>query len=86
MDGEPVLIAEHIEKRFPGVHALDDVCLTIFPGELHAVVGENVARKSTLMKILAGPYPADSGTIRVSGQQVDIDSPREAQKLRMSLI
>lgn len=86
MDREPVLVAEHIEKRFPGVHALDDVSLTIYPGEVHAVVGENGAGKSTLMKILAGAYPADSGTIRMDGQPVVIDSPRTAQNLGISTI
>ena len=78
---EPILEAEDIDKRFPGVHALDDVSLTLIPGEVHAVVGENGAGKSTLMKILAGAYSPDQGTIRVDGETVTIESPRAAQEL-----
>src|SRR5688572_13595767 len=78
---EPILKAEHIDKRFPGVHALDDVSLTVLPGEVQAVVGENGAGKSTLMKILAGAYSPDRGTIHVDGEVVTIESPRSAQEL-----
>jgi ABC-type sugar transport system ATPase subunit len=86
MPDEPILVAEHIEKRFPGVHALDDVSLTILPGEVHAVIGENGAGKSTLMKILAGAQAPDSGTILIDGQPTAIESPRAAQDLGISII
>jgi ABC-type sugar transport system ATPase subunit len=86
MTPEPILEAEHVDKRFPGVHALDDVSLTVVPGEVHAVVGENGAGKSTLMKILAGAYTPDAGTIRVDGNPVTIESPRDAQQLGISII
>jgi ABC-type sugar transport system ATPase subunit len=78
---EPILEAENIDKRFPGVHALDNVSLTITPGEVHAVVGENGAGKSTLMKILAGAYGPDRGAIRINGEAVTIENPRAAQDL-----
>jgi ribose transport system ATP-binding protein len=78
---QPILEAEHVDKRFPGVHALDDVSLEVMAGEVHAVVGENGAGKSTLMKILAGAYGPDQGTIRVDGEAVTIDSPRTAHEL-----
>jgi ABC-type sugar transport system ATPase subunit len=78
---ESILEAEDIDKRFPGVHALNNVSLTVCPGEVHAVVGENGAGKSTLMKILAGAYRPDRGTIRVDGGAVTIESPRAAQEL-----
>lgn len=75
---EPVLEASGISKRYPGVHALDDVSLRILPGEVHAVVGENGAGKSTLMKILSGAQTPDGGSILVGGQPVTIESPRAA--------
>src|ERR671911_36882 len=78
---EPILQAESIDKRYPGVHALDDVSLSIVPGEVHAVVGENGAGKSTLMKILAGAEAPDSGTIEIDGSPVRIEDPRAAQDL-----
>ena len=86
MATEPVLEAVTIDKSFPGVHALDDVSLTVLPGEVHAVIGENGAGKSTLMKILAGAYTPDAGTIHVGGTPVTVESPRVAQDLGICII
>ena len=77
---------EGIGKRFPGVIALDDVSLTVGPGEVHAVVGENGAGKSTLMKILAGAYQRDAGRIFLDDREVDIDNPLAAQELGVAII
>ena len=63
MSRTPVLEMRHIAKTFGNFHALKGVDLTVFPGEIHALMGENGAGKSTLMKILAGAYTASSGDI-----------------------
>ncbi|MDQ3524747.1 MAG: sugar ABC transporter ATP-binding protein [Chloroflexota bacterium] len=82
----PVLSLRGISKRFPGVRALTNVDLDVFPGEVHAVMGENGAGKSTLMKIVAGIYQPDSGTITLDGEQVHLAHPRQAQERGISII
>jgi ribose transport system ATP-binding protein len=77
---------QQIEKRFPGVHALDGAQFELRAGEVHALVGENGAGKSTLMKILAGIYDADGGRILYQGREVTIPNPRAAQNLGISMI
>lgn len=81
-----VLSLEHVSKSFPGVKALSEVSLNIYGGEVHALCGENGAGKSTLMKILSGAYRKDSGTIRINGQEVTIDSTRASEELGISII
>ena len=75
-----------ISKSFPGVKALQDVQFELNRGEVLAVVGENGAGKSSLMKILSGIYSKDSGTILFEGVEVEIDSPKAAQGLGISII
>jgi ribose transport system ATP-binding protein len=76
-----------ISKTFPGVKALSDVSLTIYPGEIHALMGENGAGKSTLMKILSGAYQADAGgEIRINGNHVTIGAPLAALHHSISTI
>ena len=77
---------EGINKRFPGVVALDQVSLTVGTGEIVALIGENGAGKSTLMKILGGAIARDAGTIKIDGAPVEIRSPREASALRIEFI
>ncbi|MFO7689800.1 MAG: sugar ABC transporter ATP-binding protein [Cryobacterium sp.] len=64
--------AMHIEKRFGGALALDDVSLRVAPGERHAVVGENGAGKSTLMRILSGMLSPDAGRVEVNGAAMNV--------------
>ncbi len=83
---EPFLRAEGISKAYPGVKALQNVDFTINEGEITALVGENGAGKSTLMKIISGSLTPDSGVIRVRGEEVTIQTPRDAQALGFSTI
>lgn len=83
---EFILEMKDITKRFPGVTALDGVCLSVRRGEVHGLVGENGAGKSTLMKILAGAQPMDSGEILVDGTPARIRSPQDAQSHGISMI
>ncbi len=82
----PVLEMQGITKRFHGVPALQNVNLTVYPGEVHALMGENGAGKSTLMKILAGAYIADEGEIRINGQPLRITDPGAARQAGINLI
>ncbi|MBN2047222.1 MAG: sugar ABC transporter ATP-binding protein [Anaerolineaceae bacterium] len=81
-----ILEMEEIVKTFPGVLALDHCKFDLYPGEVHALVGENGAGKSTLMKVLSGIYRMDSGRIIYKGEEVDIPNPRAAQNLGISII
>ncbi|WP_170330448.1 sugar ABC transporter ATP-binding protein [Ruegeria arenilitoris] len=75
-----------IDKHFPGVHALKSVQFDLFPGEVHALMGENGAGKSTLMKILSGIYQRDGGDLVIEGKSVSPTTPREAQDLGIGII
>lgn len=77
---------EGVNKSFPGVKALSNVQLTIKEGEIHALIGGNGAGKSTLMKILSGAYIKDEGSIFISGKEVDIQGPKDAEALGISII
>jgi len=83
---ENLVLMQGIDKSFPGVHALDHCQFELRAGEVHALVGENGAGKSTMMKILAGIYAKDSGEIRYRGKPVEIPSPKAAQDLGISMI
>jgi D-xylose transport system ATP-binding protein len=76
----------NIKKAFGGVHAVDDVSLNLYPGEVVAVLGHNGAGKSTLMKMLAGAYPIDSGDVVISGEKVQVRTPADAQDLGIETI
>ena len=72
MKEDVLLTMRHIEKRFPGVLALNDVDFTLRKGEIHALMGENGAGKSTLIKILTGVYQMDGGEVTIEGTPISI--------------
>ena len=72
-------VARGVYKSFPGVQALDDVSLEIFPGEVHALVGENGSGKSTLVKCIAGVHPRDQGELLYRGAPAVFHNPTEAR-------
>ena len=83
----PILEMRGISKTFPGVKALANVELTVYPGEVHALMGENGAGKSTLMKILSGAYRADpGGELRINGEVIHIDGPLSAKTKGIAVI
>jgi len=75
---EPVLRVSKGSKIYGGVHAIEGVDFDLYPGEVHALVGENGAGKSTLCKAIAGAIRLTSGTYCVDGKPVDFQSPRDA--------
>ncbi|MFF7588016.1 sugar ABC transporter ATP-binding protein [Kitasatospora purpeofusca] len=86
MRQQPVLEVRGIRKEFPGVVALDGVDFRLFPGEVHALMGENGAGKSTLIKVLTGVHPADGGEVVLAGQRVRISGPLQAQRAGISTV
>lgn len=83
---EEILRMENLTKIFPGVVALDGVQLSVYGGEIHAVMGENGAGKSTLMKIINGLYHADSGEMYLKGKKVAFKSPQDALRSGIALV
>ncbi|MDI6024661.1 sugar ABC transporter ATP-binding protein [Corticibacterium sp. UT-5YL-CI-8] len=76
----PILSVKKASKSYPGVRALSDVGLDLYPGEVHALVGENGAGKSTLIRILSGDTQPSDGQLELSGHPVILGSPGEARR------
>jgi len=85
---EPACVAELIgvRKSFGGHLALKDASLSLRPGEIHALVGENGAGKSTMMKVLSGAYRCDAGTILIEGKPASIQSPADGRMHGIAII
>ncbi|MEK4250990.1 sugar ABC transporter ATP-binding protein [Paenibacillus sp. FSL W7-1287] len=86
MEQQPVLEMRGIHKQFPGVKALSNVDFRLFSGEVHALMGENGAGKSSLIKVLTGVYSIDQGAVKLSNQPVSLKSPLEAQEAGISTV
>ena len=83
---EPILAIRGLNKSFGPVHVLHDVDLSVYPGEVTALVGDNGAGKSTLVKCVAGIYGIDSGEIRWQGKPVTFNDPRVAAALGIEFV
>ena len=83
---EPIVELVHVVKNFGGIHALKGVSLSIFPGEIVALVGHNGAGKSVLVQIVSGVFSADEGSISVGGKLVHFRSPADARNAAIETI
>ena len=79
MSEGPVLTVNNVSKRFGGVHALNDVSLELFAGEVLALAGDNGAGKSTLIKIISGVHRPDEGTLWYNGAEAHFENPQQAR-------
>ncbi|WP_410012717.1 ribose ABC transporter ATP-binding protein RbsA [Sodalis sp. RH24] len=83
---QPLLQLSGIDKSFPGVKALSGAALTVYPGRVMALVGENGAGKSTMMKVLTGIYSKDAGTLIFMGKEVAFSGPKASQEAGIGII
>ncbi|MBQ5950053.1 sugar ABC transporter ATP-binding protein [Massilia sp. ST3] len=86
INAAPVLEVTGIHKQFPGVKALLDAGLRLYPGEVHTLMGQNGAGKSTLIKVLTGVYQPERGSIVLDGQRIEPRSTQHAQELGISTV
>jgi D-xylose transport system ATP-binding protein len=82
----PLVEMRNINVAFGGVHAVENVTINLYEGEVVGLVGGNGAGKSTLMKALSGAHPPDSGEIRINGERRTISNPRDAKKFNIECI
>ncbi|HEU5472916.1 MAG TPA: sugar ABC transporter ATP-binding protein [Actinophytocola sp.] len=83
---EPLLELRGVSKSFGAVRALRDVSLALYPGEVHALAGENGAGKSTVVRIIGGEQEPDDGEVRLDGTPVRFGGPRDAQHRGVAVI
>ena len=83
---EPIIEMRGIDKSYGGVHAVRSVDLDIYTDEVHALVGDNAAGKSTLIKIMSGAVMRDGGTISFERRAVEITKPRDAKSLGIETV
>src|SRR5438128_1720592 len=84
--GEPLLRVLKASKLYEGVHAIEDVDFDLYPGEVHALLGENGAGKSTLCKAIAGAINLTAGEILVEGKPARFERPGDALKAGIAMV
>ncbi|MFU9138153.1 ribose ABC transporter ATP-binding protein RbsA [Erwinia tasmaniensis] len=83
---QPLLQLQGIDKSFPGVKALSGAALAVYPGRVMALVGENGAGKSTMMKVMTGIYPRDAGSVKWLGNETTFNGPKASQDAGIGII
>lgn len=84
--GDTILTLNHLTKLYPGVVALDDLSLQFREGEVHAIVGENGAGKSTMIKLISGAIEPTSGSVEIGGQSYDAMTPKLSRACGVAVI
>ena len=85
-ENRPILEIEHIRKQFIGCLALDDVNVCFREHEVHAIIGENGAGKSTMCKILTGIYQPDEGVIKLDGKATHMKNTHDSKSKGISML
>jgi D-xylose transport system ATP-binding protein len=82
----PLVELHEVSIAFGGIRAVDHASIDLYPGEVVGLLGHNGAGKSTLIKVLSGAYKRDSGSIRINGEEVTINNPRDAKHFGIETI
>lgn len=86
MNRQPIISLENVTKNYGGINAIENVAFELYPGEIHALVGENGAGKSTLCKLIAGVVAPSEGVLRINGEVVKFLAPKDASKHGISMV
>jgi simple sugar transport system ATP-binding protein len=86
MGASPIIRLDGVTKRYGGIAALDSVDFDLFPGEIHALVGENGAGKSTLCKLISGVIEPSEGRLSIDGELVQLTAPKDAARYGVSMV
>lgn len=86
MSSAPIIRLENVTKKYGGISALENATFDLYPGEVHALVGENGAGKSTLCKLIAGVIAPTEGTLKIGGEPVTFTAPKDARRHGISMV